>query len=159
MVDTFQLTLEVISRQYKLELSIHFFTNCVILFLIFLYYLTIALIWFLSRPVARGVRGPLENQRSTFWNLAREIIKANNYKWLTIYLHQLLCTKPPTKWLQISLAKEGLGVPTTDYAASRSLGSLTHPLLTPPLRLGLLRACFHSGIPLNLDTFVTMSLL
>ena len=45
---------------------------------------------------------PLENQRSTFWNLAHEIIKANNYKWLTIYLHQLLCTKAPTKWLQKS---------------------------------------------------------
>ena len=39
---------------------------------------------------------PPENQRSTFWNLAREIIKANNYKWLTIYLHQLLCTKKTT---------------------------------------------------------------
>ena len=48
---------------------------------------------------------PLENQRSTFWNLAREIIKANNYKWLTIYLHQLLCAKPPTKWLQHLLSK------------------------------------------------------
>ena len=52
---------------------------------------------------------PLENQRSTFWNLAREIIKANNYKWLTIYLHQLLCTKPPTKWLQNLLSKGGSG--------------------------------------------------
>ena len=52
---------------------------------------------------------PLENQRSTFWNLAREIIKANNYKWLTIYLHQLLCTKPPTKWLQNLLGKGGSG--------------------------------------------------
>ena len=31
-------------------------------------------------------------------------------------------------------------MPTSDYAASRSLGSLTHPLLTPP-RLGWLRAC------------------
>ena len=66
------------------------------------------------RPVARGGSGgsadpPLENQRSTFWNLAREIIKANNYKWLTIYLHQLLCTKPPTKWLQNLLSKEGSG--------------------------------------------------
>ena len=48
----------------------------------------------------QGGHPSLENQRSTFWNLAREIIKANNYKWLTIYLHQLLCTKPPTKWLQ-----------------------------------------------------------
>ena len=103
MVDTFQLTLEVISRQYKLELSIHFFTNCVILFLFFLYYLTNALIWFLSRPVARG------GVRSTFWNLAREIIKANNYKRLTIYLHQLLCTKPRTKWLQNLLSKGGSG--------------------------------------------------
>ena len=52
---------------------------------------------------------PLENQRSTFWNLAREIIKANNYKWLTIYLHQLLCTKPPTKWLQNLPSKGGSG--------------------------------------------------
>ena len=52
---------------------------------------------------------PLENQRSTFWNLAREIIKATNYKWLTIYLHQLLCTKPPTKWLQNLLSKGGSG--------------------------------------------------
>ena len=52
---------------------------------------------------------PLENQRSTFWNLTREIIKANNYKWLTIYLHQLLCTKPPTKWLQNLLSKGGSG--------------------------------------------------
>ena len=52
---------------------------------------------------------PLENQRSTFWNLAREIIKTNNYKWLTIYLHQLLCTKPPTKWLQNLLSKGGSG--------------------------------------------------
>ena len=52
---------------------------------------------------------PLENQRSTFWNLAREIIKANNYKWLTIYLHQFLCTKPPTKWLQNLLSKGGSG--------------------------------------------------
>ena len=52
---------------------------------------------------------PLENQRSTFWNLALEIIKANNYKWLTIYLHQLLCTKPPTKWLQNLLSKGGSG--------------------------------------------------
>ena len=49
-------------------------------------------------------KGPLENQRS-----AREIIKANNYKWLTIYLHQLLCTKPPTKWLQNLLSKGGSG--------------------------------------------------
>ena len=33
-------------------------------------------------------------------------------------------------------------MPTSDYAASRSIGSLTHPLLTPPpLRLGWLRAC------------------
>ena len=71
----------------------------------------------ISRPVARGGGGqggqltppPLENQRSTFWNLAREIIKANNYKWLTIYLHQLLCTKPPTKWLQNLLSKGGSG--------------------------------------------------
>ena len=63
----------------------------------------------LFRPVARGgqLTPPLENQRSTFWNLAREIIKANNYKWLTIYLHQLLCTKPPTKWLQNLLSKGG----------------------------------------------------
>ena len=67
------------------------------------------------RPVARGggsggsADPPLENQRSTFWNLAREIIKANNYKWLTIYLHQLLCTKPPTKWLQNLLSKGGSG--------------------------------------------------
>ena len=38
-----------------------------------------------------------------------EIIKANNYKWLTIYLHQLLCTKPPTKWLQNILSKGGSG--------------------------------------------------
>ena len=52
---------------------------------------------------------PLENQRSTFWNLACEIIKADNYKWLTIYLHQLLCTKPPTKWLQNLLSKGGSG--------------------------------------------------
>ena len=68
----------------------------------------------LVRPVARGGQGgqltpPLENQMSTFWNLAREIIKANNYKWLTIYLHQLLCTKPPTKWLQNLLSKGGSG--------------------------------------------------
>ena len=62
------------------------------------------------RPVARGGQlTPLENQRSTFWNLAREIIKANNYEWLTIYLHQLLCTKPPTKWLQNLLSKGGSG--------------------------------------------------
>ena len=63
-----------------------------------------------ARSQGGGVRGPpLENQRSTFWNLAREIIKANNYKWLTIYLHQLLCTKPPTKWLQNLLSKGGSG--------------------------------------------------
>ena len=63
------------------------------------------------RPVARGGSAdpPLENQRSTFWNLAREIIKANNYKWLTIYLHELLCTKPPTKWLQNLLSIGGSG--------------------------------------------------
>ena len=36
-------------------------------------------------------------------------IKTNNYKWLTIYLHQLLCTKPPTKWLQNLLSKGGSG--------------------------------------------------
>ena len=65
----------------------------------------------INRPIARGGSAdpPLENQRSTFWNLAREIIKANNYKWLTIYLHQLLCTKPPTKWLQNLLSKGGSG--------------------------------------------------
>ena len=63
-----------------------------------------------SRGGVRGVSSPpLENQRSTFWNLTREIIKANNYKWLTIYLHQLLCTKPPTKWLQNLLSKGGSG--------------------------------------------------
>ena len=56
-----------------------------------------------------GQLTPLENQRSTFWNLAHEIIKANNYKWLTIYLHQLLCIKPPTKWLQNLLSKGGSG--------------------------------------------------
>ena len=50
MVDTFGLTLEVISRPCKLEFSIEvkFFPNFVILFLFFLYCLTIALIWFLS---------------------------------------------------------------------------------------------------------------
>ena len=66
-----------------------------------------------TRPVAGGGGGQggqlIENQRSTFWNLAREIIKANNYKWLTIYLHQLFCTKPPTKWLQNLLSKGGSG--------------------------------------------------
>ena len=77
-------------------------------------YLTSNYIICKGRPVARGGSGgsadsPLENQRSTFWNLAREIIKANNYKWLTIYLHQLLCTKSPTKWLQNLLSKGGSG--------------------------------------------------
>ena len=90
--------------------------------------------WCKIRPVARGGQGgqltpPLDNQRSTFWNLAREIIKANNYKWLTIYFCALNHLQNGCK---ISLAKEGLGVPTSDYAAWRSLGSLTHPLLTPP---------------------------
>ena len=66
------------------------------------------------RPVARGGQGgqltpPLRTKGLLFWNLAREIIKANNYKWLTIYLHQLLCTKPPTKWLQNLLSKGGSG--------------------------------------------------
>ena len=50
MVDTFGLTLEVISRPYKLEFSIEakFFPNFFILFFFFLYCLTIAMIWFLS---------------------------------------------------------------------------------------------------------------
>ena len=63
-----------------------------------------------NRPVARGGQGgqltpplPLENQRSTFWNLAHEIIKANNYKWLTIYLKFVLLFWP---WVSLpSLAK------------------------------------------------------
>ena len=52
---------------------------------------------------------PLRKKGPIFWNLGREIIKANNNKWLTIYLHQLLCTKPPTKWLQNLLSKGGSG--------------------------------------------------
>ena len=52
---------------------------------------------------------PLRTKGPLFFHLAREIIKANNYKWLTIYLHQLLCTKPPTKWLQNLLGKGGSG--------------------------------------------------
>ena len=40
---------------------------------------------------------------------------------------------------KISLAKEGLGVPTSDYAVTR----VPHtPSADPPLRLGWLRACF-----------------
>ena len=51
MVDTFGLTLEVISRPYRLVFSIEvkvFFPNFVILCLFFLNCLTIVLIWFLS---------------------------------------------------------------------------------------------------------------
>ena len=99
-----------------------------------------------SRPVARGVGGsadhPLENQRSTFWNLAREIIKANNYKGLTIYLHQLLCTKPPTKWLQNLLSKGGSG--GANLCLRRvAVTRVPHtPSADPPphIRLGWLRA-------------------
>ena len=83
---------------------------------------------------------PLENQRSTFWNLAREIIKANNYKWLTIYLHQLLCTKPHTKWLQNLLSKGGSGGAFL-WLCRVAVNRVPHtPSADPPLRLGWLRA-------------------
>ena len=67
-------------------------------------YITVLTIFFVMKICCQQARSrggsgesadpPLENQRSTFWNLAREIIKANDYKWLTIYLKFVLLFWP-----------------------------------------------------------------
>ena len=69
-------------RQYIMDTK-----HISILILFFYICPDINIVTYLRRYQARSQGGsggqltpPLENQRSTFWNLTREIIKANNYK-------------------------------------------------------------------------------